>query len=545
MCAAGKRFDFTCSGGDELSVITSVEKQDNLEVAYEALSKGGNDTSNPFWSFNTHYRQERYGTYSPSIVRNLAAKCWERIDNAVALGDAQLLMRHTSSISSAMSQITLTKGPHVDQDPDSALSSVLPRAPSAEEMEFWRTQALFDLSRYLFLSSSTKAASNLQGLWTDGRQTLWLGDYHMNINMQMHYWASDVAGLADTLPPLFEFIQRIAQTGHTTAKSMYGVQKGWVAHGFMDGYLDGGLSGGYHWSLCVTCGAWSALSLWEHVSFSGDMTVLKTALLPAFKGIAEFFLEYMFKDAEGEYQTGPTCSPENSYLVEEGAGQTVVQLTFTPAIDASVLRQVSNAYALAIEMVKASHTEFDRTLSAGDSPLDLEEHSGIAERFRDMIRRMPYGANPVVGVKTGYILEYPTPFPGALTDAPPNRTHSNSNTIAEATTQTSNSSSKSLQQMSIFFKTNVVKPISPSTIPSKNVKETADPGHRHFSSLHWLYPGTFLPSDDKLSGTLQSRSIILDIVLVLAVLPCKEWSLLTTLYFSLLFPSLCVSLSLV
>jgi hypothetical protein len=44
--------------------------------------------------------------------------------------------------------------------------------------------------------------------------------------LQMQYWASDVAGLADTLPPLFEFIKRIAHTGHTTAKSMYGVKKG-------------------------------------------------------------------------------------------------------------------------------------------------------------------------------------------------------------------------------------------------------------------------------------------------------------------------------
>ena len=42
----------------------------------------------------------------------------------------------------------------------------------------------------------------------------------------MQYWASDVAGLADTLPPLFEFIKRIAHTGHNTAMSMYGVKKG-------------------------------------------------------------------------------------------------------------------------------------------------------------------------------------------------------------------------------------------------------------------------------------------------------------------------------
>lgn len=150
MCGVGKRFDFTCSGGDELSVITSVEKQDNLEVAYEALSRTRNGTDSPFWAFSAHHSQQSqsYQTYSPSTIAGLAGKCWGRIDSAIALGDTRLLLRHTDSISAAMSQVTLQKGPQVDLDLDSALPSALPRTPSVEDMELWRTQALFDLSRW-------------------------------------------------------------------------------------------------------------------------------------------------------------------------------------------------------------------------------------------------------------------------------------------------------------------------------------------------------------------------------------------------------------
>lgn len=42
----------------------------------------------------------------------------------------------------------------------------------------------------------------------------------------MQYWASDVAGLIETLPPLFDFIKRLSDVGSNSAKNMYGCQKG-------------------------------------------------------------------------------------------------------------------------------------------------------------------------------------------------------------------------------------------------------------------------------------------------------------------------------
>ena len=220
--------------------------------------------------------------------------------------------------------------------------------------------------------------------------------------------------------------------------------------------------------------------------------MLKSSLLPAFRGIAEFFIEYMFVDEDGVYHTGPTCSPENSYQVQESNGVAVVQLAFSPAIDASVLRQVANAYALAIDMATTTHTQADRAQAGKEvSPKDLQEHTGIAGRFRGIVSRMPYGANPVVGVTTGYILEYPTPFPGALTDGPP------------AWALTNDTAAVNRKMFSFFKKHQKLKKeksVLQSTAPQKAVREDGDPGHRHFSSLHWLYPGTFLPSDDTLSG---------------------------------------------
>ena len=57
--------------------------------------------------------------------------------------------------------------------------------------------------------------------------------------------------------------------------------------------------------MCVTCGAWLALHLWDQLSHSFDASLLVHVLLPVYRNIARFFVEYMF---EGEEQKAETPS---------------------------------------------------------------------------------------------------------------------------------------------------------------------------------------------------------------------------------------------
>jgi hypothetical protein len=94
-------------------------------------------------------------------------------------------------------------------------------------------------------------------------------------------------------------------------------------------------------------------------------------------------------------------------------------------------------------------------------------HSLIAKQFNSLIRRMKNSANPVISERTGLILEYPiNTFP-----------------------LSSNGSSS---------------PLSPLI----QLDESLDPGHRHFSSLHWFYPGVFHPhlTSSLFSATLKTLS---------------------------------------
>ena len=100
-------------------------------------------------------------------------------------------------------------------------------------------KGMFDIGRYMMIAAGLKQITNLQGVWSEGKESTWNGDYHININLQMNYWPCDLAALPETLPPLFTFLRRLrVHSGVASAKFMYGAEQGgWVAHGFMDGFL--------------------------------------------------------------------------------------------------------------------------------------------------------------------------------------------------------------------------------------------------------------------------------------------------------------------
>jgi hypothetical protein len=72
---------------------------------------------------------------------------------------------------------------------------------------------LYQYGRYLLLSSATGAVANLQGLWADGPGSAWNGDYHLNINLQMAYWAADAVRLPEVMPPLRGFVRALSKKG--------------------------------------------------------------------------------------------------------------------------------------------------------------------------------------------------------------------------------------------------------------------------------------------------------------------------------------------
>jgi alpha-L-fucosidase 2 len=199
-------------------------------------------------------------------------------------------------------------------------------------------------------TTSHRTQANLQGIWADGLNAPWNGDYHININLQMSYWGVYSANLAEMGAPMAPFLHDLAVDGARVARKWYNAT-GWVAHGFTDISGRATAMSAPEWSLCVVCGAWTALALVDEYEYTCNRTMLHSALIPLLEGSVRFFLDYLtpYTPAAGGGSvlvTGPTTSPENSYVWEDpsGGGKSYRFLTLAPHIDVAVLVELFQGY---------------------------------------------------------------------------------------------------------------------------------------------------------------------------------------------------------
>lgn len=183
----------------------------------------------------------------------------------------------------------------------------------------------FQYGRYLLISSSRtdKVPANLQGIWNPYIRPPWSCNYTMNINVQENYWLAECANLPEMHRPFLTFIGNLAETGKVTAKTFYGVDKGWAACHNSDIWAMSNPVGDFGqgepmWACWNMSGTWAVTHLWDHYSYTGDKDFLKDYAYPLMKGAAEFCLGWLAKDKQGYLVTSPSTSPENSYFTPDG-----------------------------------------------------------------------------------------------------------------------------------------------------------------------------------------------------------------------------------
>ncbi|MCD0464600.1 glycoside hydrolase N-terminal domain-containing protein [Flavobacterium sp. ENC] len=183
----------------------------------------------------------------------------------------------------------------------------------------------FQYGRYLLISSSRTMGvpANLQGIWNPYLNPPWSSNYTMNINLEENYWLAENTNLSEMHLPLLSFIKNLSVTGKVTAKTFYGMNKGWASAHNSDIWAMSNPVGQFgkedpSWACWPLSGAWLSTHIWEHYVFTQDKEYLKKEGYPIMKGASEFFLEWMTTDKNGKLITSPSTSPENKYIAPDG-----------------------------------------------------------------------------------------------------------------------------------------------------------------------------------------------------------------------------------
>ena len=173
--------------------------------------------------------------------------------------------------------------------------------------------------RYLLLASSRRNSlpANLQGLWNDKLDPPWNCDYHLNINLQMNYWPAETTGLAACHHALVEYLDDLRMSGRRTARAHYGAKSGFVAHHINDIWGWTTPSDGLRSGLWPSGAAWLCQHVAEHYAFGKLPHTLEHGY-PILKEACEFLLHYLVENADGQLVSGPSLSPENTFLSEDG-----------------------------------------------------------------------------------------------------------------------------------------------------------------------------------------------------------------------------------
>ena len=260
----------------------------------------------------------------------------DRASAALALGASELFRTHDADLRTLLGGTSLTvgsrRGGTVDVQDD-----IL----SGKDEQLTAT-VIFQLGRYLLASSSRPHSgppANLQGLWNAELRPPWSANYTININTQMNYWGAETAGLPECHGPLFDLLDRLADTGADVAAALYGA-RGWVTHHNTDMWgwsLPVGMGhGNPSWAIWMMGGAWLVQHVWDHYEFTRDREFLAQRAWPLLRGCAEFCLDWLVDGEDGYLDTIPSTSPENLFLVNGNPES----LTHSATMDMALIRAV-------------------------------------------------------------------------------------------------------------------------------------------------------------------------------------------------------------
>ncbi|MGW7243356.1 glycosyl hydrolase family 95 catalytic domain-containing protein [Streptomyces sp. NPDC054804] len=284
-------------------------------------------------SGGTNYAPDAAADYrDPSLDPRALART--KVKSAARHSADSLLRTHAADHRALFGQFDLSLGTSTaDQRELDTWARIQARADTGDpDPELEAAYAQF--GRYLMIAGSRDSLPmGLQGLWLDGNDPDWMGDYHTDINIQMNYWMSDRLGLSqcfdaytdycvDQLPSWTDLTQRLFQDSRNRYRNSSGKVAGWTVAISTNPFGGGG------WWWHPAGNAWLCQSLWEHYEFTQSRAHLEK-IYPLLKGACEFWearlltttlddgKEVLIADSDWSPEQGPLDAKGITYAQEQ------------------------------------------------------------------------------------------------------------------------------------------------------------------------------------------------------------------------------------
>ncbi|MGB2560409.1 MAG: glycoside hydrolase family 95 protein [Akkermansiaceae bacterium] len=243
-----------------------------------------------------------------------------RIQAAQDLGYEELKKRHLDDYQDLFGRVSV----NLNSKPTSDPTHVLLEKYQKGKKDNWLEELMFQYGRYLLISSSRQKSlpANLQGAWCQDYYSPWTGGFWHNINVQMNYWGSMSANLAECFEAYIAFFNAylpMAQKHaadyvrkHNPGNLSDGSDNGWIIGTGANAYYipsAGGHSG-------PGTGGFTAKLLVDYYDFTRNRTFLEEVGYPAMLSLSKFYSKAL-KPHGDLLLVEPSASPEQSATAEQ------------------------------------------------------------------------------------------------------------------------------------------------------------------------------------------------------------------------------------
>ncbi|MDC7287947.1 glycoside hydrolase family 95 protein [Blautia schinkii] len=243
----------------------------------------------------------------------------ERVEKAVFKGYDSCREEHIQDVQPLFQRMDISLG---QEDKSEIPTDVRIKHVIDGEEDLSLYALMYQYGRYLLIASSREDSplpTHMGGIWNDNiyNNIDCTQDMHIDMNLQMQYWAAALCSLPECYQPFFRYMKQVLiPSGTCTAREAYEAD-GWTAHVVSNPWGFTSLGWAYNWGAWSLGGAWCAVMIWDYYEYTKDRPFLEKDGYCMLDGAVRFVLDYVFMDEEsGYFMAGPSYSPENQFSVD-------------------------------------------------------------------------------------------------------------------------------------------------------------------------------------------------------------------------------------